>query len=185
MQSATSARVDLLVNHWLAPVRRLPVLWGEVDARHDGTREPVVTEDPSSDHEGCLGCTAWARTVSVSVRNHRIYLRIKPDSAMFPYVQTVGCGNLPPEVKLLDATTGYGDREDASLRWHWHGTNLNARLLTVLRLLAAALASGNRWLSSVNSSVWPDFDFQLSLDDNCHGSSAPMGRMHPQESQLA
>ncbi|KAL1519287.1 hypothetical protein AB1Y20_022816 [Prymnesium parvum] len=179
------SQIDQLVGHWLGPINGSHVKFSSANlARHRGFNEPRIPTDPSIDHQGCLGCTGWGRMVQLSVRSCQIYLTEGPDNPMYAHISVGGCGQVAPELdtsreahRKAHGVAHASDRQhddesapsfvDTAIRWH--GANLNARLLTVLRLLRAALDKGSIYSGGSQACAYPDFDFELSLDDTCHG----------------
>ena len=196
----TSALVASLASHWLRPLWAEPSLssataWllGAADAsgrvggaRHEGERRPTVPVDPGASHDGCLGCTGWARAVVLSVRARRLYVYAPPTNPLRDHVTLSAasrCGRATPSVESragagagAAAEEGGGGADgDAAVHVAWHGASMNARLLTVLRMLRLALQRGEgggvggRDDDDSGDGAWPDFDARLSLDDACHG----------------
>ena len=166
VSASAAAKLRWLAQHWLEPMRgeRAMTPAAVLSAvGHEGQDRPRVPSDPSAGHDHCVGCTGWARAVTISVRDRAIHLQVPPSNPLFGFISFAGCG-----LDLPGPTTG------DETYWHWHGASLNARLLVVLRLLQLALSRGRSW---------PDFDLRLSLDDTCHGRLD--GRPQPLLSMVA
>ena len=107
LSTTAQSKIEALAAHWLEPMRATQLL-SMPYGQHYGIRDPTIPADPTIGHEGCLGCTGWARAIDVAVRGCRIFLRVGEENAMFPYISTEGCGREVCATLVALVTWGVG-----------------------------------------------------------------------------